>query len=44
MADPNPFLSLFSTQEEVKSAKDIKERQASQVNNVITRIFLMKGG
>ncbi|XP_011405143.2 PREDICTED: ubiquitin conjugation factor E4 A-like [Amphimedon queenslandica] len=40
----NPFLSLFSSEEDAEAAVQAKERQNHQMNQIIARVLLVKGG
>ena len=40
----NPFLSLFSTEEDAEAAVQAKERQNHQMSQIITRVLLVRGG
>lgn len=40
----NPFLSLFSNEEDAEAAVQAKERQNHQMNQIIARVLLVRGG
>ena len=39
----NPFSLFFSSEDEIKTARETSERQNQELSNTLTRIFLVVG-
>ena len=44
MAEVNPFLSLFESEEKAITAKETTQKENQDLNSIISKIFLFIGG